>query len=451
MGKTAAKSKEKLANYMTTKLERLSYGGYFFGQNIIFMIVLQFLMLFYTDVMGLGAAAIGLMFFIARTWDAINDNILGIIVDKCNPKKGKFKPWINAVIILMPLATIALFINPELGAKGNLIYAYASYILWGMIYTVSDVPIFALATVMTSNSEERVSLITIGRMAAMVAGIAGMIVFMPIVSAMGWTKAMIIMAVIAFLVMIPIKFFAVERIKHDRSAGLTLKDIFNLIRINKPLIAFYSAFLIAGAFNTIMVVQPYFAKYLLGNETLIGVLGVSSFLPLLVIIPFLPKLIRKFGKKNIYVYGTLISVIANIAFYFIGYSSLPVVMILGAVRSLGSFVPMMMMGMFSADFVEYGHFKTGKRAEGISFSMQTFATKFSQAIGAVLSGILLENVYGYVANAEQTEQATKGIFALYTWIPAVGLIIALLIVAKFYHLDEKQVETMIEKNNSKVA
>ena len=199
-----------IKGFRTSKRERLSYGSYFLGQNIIFMIVLQFLMIFYTDVIGLGAAAVGIMFGIARLWDAINDPLLGIIVDKSNPKKGKFKPWVNAVIPLMPLATIFLFINPKLGDSGNLIYAYVTYIIWGMIYTVSDVPIFALATVMTDKVDERVTLITFGRIATMIAAILGMVLFMPIVTATNWTVGIVIMMTMAFLTMIPIRFFAVD-------------------------------------------------------------------------------------------------------------------------------------------------------------------------------------------------------------------------------------------------
>jgi len=440
-----------MKNYVTSKKERLSYGGYFLGQNIIFMIVLQFLMLFYTDVIGISAASVGILFFIARTWDAVNDPMLGILVDKMNPKKGKFKPWISAVILLMPIATIFLFINPNLAGSGNLTYAYVTYIIWGMVYTISDVPIFALATVMTPNNDERVTLITFGRVAAMIAGLISGVIFMPIVTAMGWTNAVIILAIVAFITMIPIKFFAIERIKHDRSSGISFGDIFKFIKINKPLIAFYSAFLIGGAVNTMLVAGPYFAKYLLGDVNLVGLLTISGFLPMLVLLPLVPKMIKKFGKKKIFIYGYGSSIVFTILMYVVGYSSLPVVLVFNLLRSAGVYIPMMMMGMFSADFVEYGHYKSGKRAEGVSFSVQTFATKFSQAIGAVIGGFLLGNVYGYVENAEQTTKTMDGIWQMYTIIPTIGMFLAILIIFKWYHLKESDVQLMIESNNKTAA
>lgn len=440
-------------DFLTSRAERLSYGGYFLGQNIIFMIVLQFLMIFYTDVVGIGAAAVGILFGIARTWDAVNDPLLGILVDKANPKKGKFKPWVNAVIPLIPLVTVFLFINPRLGSTGNLIYAYVTYIIWGMVYTVSDVPIFALATVMTDKVDERTTLITYGRIAAMIAAVIAMAVFMPVVTATGWTTAAIILMTAAFLTMIPIKFLAVERITHDRGTGITLKDIYIFVKSNKYLLIFYSAFLITGIFNTVMVVQTYYAKYLLGDANLVGLMGITGMAPLLILLPLLPRLIKKFGKKNIYVYSMLIGIAANIALYFAGYDSLTMVLVFNAIRTATAFTPMMMMGMFSADFVEYGNYVSGKRAEGVSFSVQTFATKFSQAVGAVLAGFMIEKVYHFVPNAEQTVKTMNGIHFMYSLLPTVGMVIGVTIIVLFYHLKESEVQRMIDemegKNGSK--
>lgn len=437
---------EKVARiFRTSKKERFSYGSYFLGQNIIYMIVLQFLMLFYTDVVGIGAATVGILFGVARTWDAINDPMLGMLVDKSNPKKGKFKPWINAVIPLMPLVTVFLFINPNMGAQGNLIYAYVTYIIWGMVYTISDVPIFALATVMTDQVDERTSLITYGRVAALIAAVIGLALFMPIVQATSWTTAAIVMMTIAFLFMVPIRFFAVERITHDRGDGITFKEIVHFIKSNKPLLVFYAAFLILGMFNTVVVAGAYFATYLLNDANLIGILGLAGMLPLLFIVPSLPVFIRKFGKKKIFITGILVGIVSSMLLYIVGYDNLALVLVLNAIRTASVNMPLLMLGMFSADFVEYGHWKSGKRAEGISFSVQTFATKFASAIGAVIGGVFLEKVYGFVANAEQSAKATAGIFALYTWIPVVGMVIGLIIFWVFYDLKESKVQEIIEE------
>ncbi len=317
--------------------------------------------------------------------------------------------------------------------------------IWGMIYTISDVPIFALATVMTDQVEERTSLITYGRLAALLASLLAMGLFMPIVQATNWTVGAIIMMTLAFLFMVPIRFFAVERIKYDREEAISMKDIFTFIKSNKPLITYYISFLLMGMSNTVLISGAYFAKYIMGDENLIGVFGITGMLPLLFIIPFLPLLIRKFGKRNIFIFSAMVGIASNLLFFFVGYGNLVQVIVLNSIRTITSFMPMMMMGMFSADFVEYGYYKTGKRAEGISFSVQTFATKFSQAIGAVIGGFLLGDVFGFVANTELSDATIDGIFAMYSWIPATGIILGLIVFYFGYKLKESDVQKMIEE------
>lgn len=284
--------------WKTTVAERLSYGGYSLGQNIAYLAVLQYLMLFFTDVVGIGAAAVGVMFFIARTWDAVNDPMLGILVDKTNPKKGKFMPWITAVIFLIPVSTIFLFLAPALSPTGKLIYAYASYIIWGMIYTISDVPFFALSTVMTDRVDERVSLVTIGRFTALIGGVLAGVAFMPMVRAMGWTTTIIVLAGIMVITMLPIRFLAKERIKHDRSGGVSFKEIWRFFKSNKPMLIYYAAFLIISATNTALTVTNYFAIYALGDTdgSTIAMLNAGGLVPMLLMIPLLPWLIKTLGK-----------------------------------------------------------------------------------------------------------------------------------------------------------
>jgi len=234
--------------FETRRGERASYGAFFVGQNIIYFLMLQFLNLFYTDVVGIGAAAVGILFFVARTWDAVNDPILGSIVDRADFKGGKFLPWIKMVNIALPFITVLLFINPGWGAAGNLAYAYATYIVWGMVYTLCDVPIFALSTAMTKNPNERVVLLTWGRVAALLAGaiIAG--TGMPLIEAMGWTPVALSLSVVAMIFMLPIRFFAIERIQRTNQSHPTVSQTIHYLRSHRPMIVLYLALL--GAFAT---------------------------------------------------------------------------------------------------------------------------------------------------------------------------------------------------------
>ena len=428
----------------TSRIERTSYGLFFLGQNIIFMLALMFLNLFYTDVLGISAAAVGLLFLIARTWDAINDPILGTIVDRCNFKGGKFLPWLKTVNVLLPLATFALFVNPNLGSTGTLIYAYVTYILWGMIYTLCDVPIFALSTAMTRNQDERVIILTWGRIAALIAGFIVAGTTMPLIEELGWTMVVGILAAVATLVMTPIRFFAAERYRASSKVP-SLADSLTHLKNHRPLLIFYSAVFLTAAANTALVAGTYFAIYNLGGTQWVAPLMVAQMLPGLVLAFFIPLLIRHLGKKTIFIGGMLFGATFGVVQYFVGYENPYVVIALQSLKSVGAFLPMLLFGMFSADFVEYGHHATGRRLEGIVFSIQTFASKFTQAISAGLGGILL-SWYGYTPNIEQNAETKEGIFVMFTLLPAVGAVLGALVMYRFYTLTETEVQSMIDQN-----
>lgn len=441
---------EKANAYKTSRGERLSYSSYFVGQNIIFMFVLQFLTIFYTDVIGLSAAAVGTLFLVARMWDAINDPILGAIVDKVHFKKGKFKPWINGVIFLMPIATIALFFNVGNGGTTSLVYAYITYILWGMIYTISDVPIFALATVMTDNMDERVKIISGGRLAAGIASMIAAVVAAPLIETLGWTSTVIGLMVISLITMIPIRFKVRERIVFERKETTTLKDMFRSVFKNKYLLIFFTAYIVMGSMNTSQIAAGYFARYALGNFGLMGLLSLAGMLPMLFIPILLPPLVRKFGKKKIYIGAATLAVVTSVAQYFIGYDSIGLLLLLNLIKGIGYITPPLMMGLFTTDCVEYGAFTTGVRNEGITFSVQTFSTKMGTALAAFIGTSFL-TFYGYQPNVQQTSRTLEGLWKMSTLYPALGLVIAIIIIGLFYKLKESDVQHMISEMKTKAS
>lgn len=429
----------------TSLKERLSYGGFFVGQNIIYMLVLQYVMLFYTDVVGLTTATVGTLFLVARIWDAVNDPIMGLIIDKSKLKGGKFKPWINSTIILLPLATILLFVNIDGSMTTKIIYAYITYIVWGMIYTISDVPIFALATFMTDDIDERVKIMSIGRLAAGIAGIVASVTVMPVVMAAGWIQTAIILSVISFVVMIPIKFYAVERITNKKENSVTVKTIFKTVLKNKYLVIFYGAFFLSSITATGTIAISYFAIYNLGDKSLIAIISLCTALPAIAVPILLPKLISKFGKRNIILAGCGLYVLSMLIYHFIGYENITVVLLFSALTGFFFQVPRMMAGMVTADCIEYGTYTTGERAEGVAFSLQTFINKMSGALSAALGSYLLTFI-GYVPNVEQSEAALKGIWNMVSLIPAIGYAGMFIVIFAFYKLTDSEVKRMLNEN-----
>lgn len=246
---------------LTTRGERLAYSGYFFGQNIFYVLIGTFLMIYYTDALGISAIAVGTLFFIARVWDAINDPIMGIIVDKAKLKGGKFKPWVNLGILTMPLSTFLVFIQINGSMSTKIFYAYLTYIIWDMMYTMSDVPIYALSTVITKDSNDRVKVIAIGRIMAFLGTLAATVATIPVVQKLGWTNGVLVLCIIGMLTMIPVRFKTHERVKDQAAESPSLKVIFQSIIKNKYLLIFNLALIICSITNTLMPSLTYFVKY----------------------------------------------------------------------------------------------------------------------------------------------------------------------------------------------
>jgi sugar (glycoside-pentoside-hexuronide) transporter len=393
--------------FHASAIEKISYGAYFAGQNIFYLFISQFLMLFYTDYRFIAPAAVGIIFLVARVWDAVNDPMFGVIVDKAHLKGGKFKPWIAISTFLIPVASVVIFAMPEnLDMGGKIAYAAATYILWGMLYTVCDVPIFALATAMTNNIRERTVLIAIGRVAAIAAMVVISVAIMPVVLARGWLTAMIIFSIAAFIIMLPVSIFAKERFVDQNAPAVTLKDIFGCLLNNKYLLIFYLGNIVFNLTNTAMSTGNYVAKYFLGGEHMISPLMLTYIGPMLLVGIVLPGINKKADKFHLYMAGIFIYIVFSIAGYFAGYRSIPLYFVLAALRGVGLGFTMTMVFMFAADCVEYGQFKSGRRAEGITFSIQTFATKMTSALSGALGGIALSMI-GYNGAAETLSEATQ--------------------------------------------
>lgn len=434
--------------FQTSRPERLSYGGFFLGQNIIYIIQFQFISYFYTEYLGLSIRDTAVLLLIAKLWDSFNDPIMGAIVDKCSFKNGKYIPWLRFVTYVLPLTLFFLFIHFDASYQIKLIYAYLTYILFGMVYTISDSPLFSLSTVMSSSTFERDTLISHGRLASALAAISTA-VFVGITGAFGWTRAALVFCIFALLVMLPLQFLAKERVKYKRSAGITFLKIFHFLFQNKYLLIYYIGYFAMYATNTLQVMAVFFANSNLGNEAMFTVIMAVVLIPVIILAPMLPNLIRLFGKKNLTVYCSVAAIILSIIQYYAGYGNLVIFLGIAAIRVAFMQVPMLIYGMFTADCIEYGAYITGERTEGISFSLQTFVTKLAGAICNTLCLTLL-GIYGYVEKAKiQSEQALHGIWVIMSLVPIVGYAI-MLIVMKFYRLGEKEVAQMILHNHENI-
>ncbi len=438
-------------NFRTTRSERFSYWFYFLGQNIFYGLIAINMQTFFSDV-GITAVSIAAIMFITKLWDAINDIILGIIIDKTRFKKGRFIPWLKIALPAIAVSGIVFFMLPTSGGPTlKIVWATMTYIAWSMSYTISDVPMFVLPTSMTDNIKERGQLLTMGRFFAMI-GIVSASIALPILQArIGWFWVGLIFSIIATVAMIPLLFKGKERRIIRPKNKVTFKQMYKYVSRNKYLLIFYLALLISGLTYFTQYIQIYFARHCLGNQDAAALVSMLSMIPLLLIGGFLPAITKRIDKFKLYITSNIMAACLGVTLFFVGYSNIVVFYVLFFIQAIFISANNILLFTFTPDCLEYGTYHTGERAEGVAASVQTFTSKLIGSIGGPIAMLILAG-FGFIAgeNAVQPETVANGIWMLYTLLPSCGIIVAVIIL-RFYKLRDKDVQIMAKYNNLEIS
>jgi GPH family glycoside/pentoside/hexuronide:cation symporter len=464
-------------NQSTGKLSVGEKVGYAVGDaaaNLIFQTLLVFQMAFYTDTFGLSAAAVGTLLLVVRMWDAITDPIMGVIADRTSTRWGKFRPWILWSAVPFGIMGCLAFTTPDLGYTGKLIYAYVTYGVLMLVYTINNLPYSALSGVMTGDVAERTSLSTYRFVFAMLAAFAIQVGALPLVEffgkgddARGYQLTMGLFSAIAVVLFFITFFSTKERIQPPPGQTISLRqDLHDLVR-NGPWVALFLLtlflFITLAMRNGVML---YYFRYYLSSESLARfVEGFPSFLepfvrlsggePVAVAFSTLnafglaativgivlsKPLALRFGKRNLFIGGLGITTIFTAVFFFFPPDALAAVYATETLRQFvyGFTVPLLWAMM--ADVADYAEWSTGRRATGMVFSALVFGLKAGLGFGGALGGYLL-SLYGYQANVAQTEQALEGIRLTASLYPAITFGIG--VVCLFFYKIDKQMEFRI--------
>lgn len=427
----------------TVKLSLKEKVGYSLGDtasNLYFQIVMSFIPIFYTDVFGLPAAAMSVMFLVTRLWDAVNDPIMGMIADRTNSRWGKYRPYLLFLALPFAIVSILTFTTPGFDDTGKLIYAYLTYTLMMMFYTAINVPYSALMGVMTPSNEERTVLSSFRFVAAFVGGLIVQSTLLYLVKyfgngneAMGWQWAVGFLGGLAFILFAITFFTTRERVFPPKEQKSDFKQDLKDLFANKPWL------LIAGAtiFQlTFIVVRSgsiaYYMRYYVeaqdfsffGSVTHLSVeFLTSSFMSsgsvAAIIGAILTKWVtKKLDKRNTYVGFLAISSSLTIVFYFFEPNSLVPMFIFNILLSFffGS-VSVLQWAMYT-DTADYSEWKNGRRATGLIMAASLFALKLGLTLGGAIIGWILA-YYGFVANEAQSAEALNGILILMSFLPAI--------------------------------
>lgn len=443
MGNTAKKQVSKKAY--------IAYCLFFLGQNILWGYA-GFIETFMTDI-GFAAATAGAILLFPKIWDAVNDVLFGYLMDRFCFKNGdKFIPWIRIGTCAIGITTVALFAIPkDMTSTAKIVWFLLAYILFDASYTILDAPAFAVTTVMTSDVDERTSVIAGGKLWAMVGGVIATVLIPSLRPRLGgWFTACIVFVAVSVGLMVPMLFHVKEQ-KFEYIAGAEnpkFKDIFRYLTHNRFLIVALLALLLLGLSSVEQKMVIYMSRYCFGGESMGTPLAAGVAVSVILVSIFVPILSKKIDKFFILCFGLAFAIVMDVITYFVGYSNWIVALVMTMLKCTGLGFWQVIIYMLIADTVEYGAYKSGTKAAGMSFSLQTFVAKLKNA---VLGSLILFSMaaIGFVEKEDAVQPVgfSDRLWGLFCLLPAAGFAVALIILLLFYKLRTKDVKIMAEYNN----
>jgi GPH family glycoside/pentoside/hexuronide:cation symporter len=439
---STATEKIPLADRISLK-EKIGYSLGDAASNFYWKTFEFFLMIFYTDVFGISAAAVGTMLLVTRLADAVADPVMGAIADRTKTRWGHFRPYVLWFALPLAVAGVLTFTTPNLSGGGKLVYAYITYSLLMFLYTAVNIPYTALMGVMTPNSLERTSIASIRFIGAFTAGVFVQYFTLKLVGffghgndARGWQLTMVLYGVLA-VAMLALCFATTrERVTPPAQQKSDLKrDLSDLFGSRPWLVLVGVLLLVLAAFVIKGSASAYYFKYFVKREDLLGPFLVSNGLAFLVAVSIASQLAKVFGKKRLFMMAIGLGGLVIGAFYIAGPTDVVLMFTLQIVSSfIIGFNSPLVFAMF-ADTADDAEWRTGRRTTGLVFASAIFATKAGVAIGAWMFGLIFA-YFGYVANVAQTPRSLHGIILTMSWIPCALMLLATALM-QLYPLNEE--------------
>jgi glucuronide carrier protein len=420
-------------------LRRAQYLGYAAGDvanNLAFSMSSMFLLLYYTDVVGISAATAGTLFLVVRMWDAFADIFAGRLVDRTSTRWGKFRPFLLFGSLPLLVLNVAIFSVPDLGEGRELVYAYVSYALFGLAYSLVNIPYGSLATAMTQEPAERSKLASVRVIGSNVAILLLAVAVAPqIEGSDDLQRSLTITTSVLVGIGLALYLFtfrtAKEQVQRD-VAKVSARETVRTMRQNRPLVmlCLSSLAFLVGWFS-LQTVTVYYARDVLGNANYYIVLTVVQTFGTFAAALVIPRLVRTIGKKRAYLLLGVVAIVGALGLAFTPESIPAFAIVLFGLLGIGLGGVNTLMWALEADTVEYGEWKTGFRTEGTTYAVFSFTRKAGQAIGAASAAYAI-GLGGYVAGAaSQPSSAVDAIKVTAGIVPAVFVAVAMAIMAAY--------------------
>lgn len=446
--------------------DKIGYAMGDMGGLLTFSLIGAFQNKFYTDVLHIQPSKIVVLILVARLWDAINDPIWGAFIDSRKPtKQGKFRPYVFWFSIPLAVSAVLMFtVIPNLSEAKYLLFAYITYILYGMMYTAVNIPYGSLASVVTDDEKERSSLSMWRSIGAGVGGLPGTILFpmlvyntqfaadgtkIQILDGSKLTIGVLILAIISVGVYFGHYKLTKERIapikkeKSDYNAFKTIRDLAK----NRPfvMLCLASMLLIAFQFYYQSTYQYLFADYY-HSAKLYSMVTICTYLPMAILIPVMNKLIDKFGKKELCAFGMGFAAIVSFILFFIKTNNPYVFLVFTFFSGLGQTFLVLEVWALVMDVIDFHEIRTHRREEGTAYAVFSFTRKLGQTLAGVGLNALLA-VINYDSNVSANNQVlpqdvlTK-LYNISTLVPAIALSLMAIILAFGYNISKKKLPNL---------
>lgn len=437
-----------------TKRNRYMFGLGTVGRDMMYTMVSMYLIFFLTEVLNLPDSTMWWMtgaMTILRVFDAVNDPIMGLLVDNTHSRFGKFKPWIVIGGILGGILTVLLFFDFGLTGAAYVTMFVVVYLLWDLTYGANDIAYWSMLPSLTLNQKEREKTGAFARICANIGLFTTVVAIIPVTNALGGdTRAWQIIVIAIILITWAFLCFTVFGVKEDKSIHIeeestSLKEMFRVLFKNDQLLytAISMALFMIG-YVTTTTFGTYYFKYAFKNEDMYSVfaaiLGVSQLAALAVF----PLFSKKFSRKSLYAFSTVLVVVGYLIF-FLAPMKMLYIGIAGILLFVGEAFIQLLMLMFLTDTVEYGQWKLGSRNESITFSVQPFINKIGGAIASGIVGVTL--ILSGINAAETPDDVTDAgllmMKAAMLILPLIFIVIGYIIYKKKFKIDKEMFDKII--------
>ena len=404
---------------MTNKRNKYFFGLGTIGRDMFYSVISMYLIWFLTEILDLSDQMLawtgGILTFM-RIFDALNDPIMGLIVDNTKSRWGKFKPWILVGALTSAVFMVLLFTDLGLSPVGYIIFFTIFYLSWDITYGLNDIAYWSMMPSLSLNQKEREKIGAFARICANVGLFVVVVGILPITNAMGdalgsMEQAWFIFALVIALLMVWFQLFTLLGVKEHRSSfkeeeKTTIKGMVKAIFKNDQLLfTTISMALFLIGYMTTTSFGAYYFKYAFGNEDMYSifaaVLGVSQLGALMVF----PLFSKRFTRKQLYFFATILVLVGYVLFFFSPMNMLPIG-IAGVLIFIGEAFIQLLMLMFLADTIEYGQWKSGKRNQAVTLSIQPLINKIGGAIatGIVTATLIISGINSAESAADVTSE-----------------------------------------------